>query len=230
MIAIQTLKVHEMCKANKYTAIVLFLTMLGILVEPARAEFFVWKDQETGISLSFPDTWAIANNQKPDDIFTIQAPGERDYASCRMRVREDRRVTIYPYQYDFEIQHIYAGFDFWRDYVGEYAGASLDRVLYDRGLINSVAGSADFTFISSAGPRTLMHGFAFAGFDDSSVYIFECSAEASSYARWHPVFKSILKSAEKELRDSVVVNGGYRKFQDDDDVMIRGDDILDTYK
>ncbi len=208
----------------------LCVLVLGTLKQPAMAEYFVWKDQKTGVSLSFPDTWKIANNQKPDDIFTIQAPGERDYASCRLRVREDRRATIFPYQYDFEIQHIYAGFDFWRDYIGEYAGASLDRVLYDRGLINSVASSADFTFVSSAGPRAMMHGFAFAGFDDTSVYIFECSAEVSAYERWHPVFKSILKSAEKELRDSVVLNGGYRKFQDDPPVMIRGDDILDTYK
>lgn len=197
---------------------------------PAVANSFVWQDKETGISLSFPDTWTVAHNQKPDDRLTVQAPGPRDYASCRLRVRDDRRPAIYPYPYDYNIQHIYLGFDFWQAYVGEYAGSSLDRVLYDRGLVNSIASSADFTFISSAGPRTLMRGFAFAGFDDNQVYIFECSAEVSAYNRWHPVFKSILKSAQKELRDTVIINGAYRKFQNDPPVIIRGDDILDSYQ
>lgn len=210
--------------------IITMLLCWGAGSAPGRAEYFIWRDPISGVALSYPDTWVIANNQKPDDRLTIQAPGPRDYASCRLRVRPDRRAAVYPYQFDYNVQHLYLGFDFWRAYVGEYAGASLDRVLYDRGLVNSIASSADFTFISSAGPKTLMRGFAFAGFEDNQVYIFECSAEVSAYDRWHPIFKSILKSAQKELRDTVTLNGGYRAFQNDPPVIVRGRTFLDSYE
>lgn len=196
----------------------------------ARSEYFTWQDPQSGVTLSYPDTWIIANNQKPDDRLTIQAPGVHDYASCRLRMREERRAEIYPYQFDSNVQHLYVGFPFWQSYVDEYAGASLDQVLYDRSMLNTIASSADFTFISSAGPKALMRGFAFAGLEDNQLYIFECSAEMDAYDRWYPIFRTVLKSLHKSLWDSLTVNGGYRDFQNDSPVIVRGKNILESYE
>ncbi len=75
-----------------------------------------------------------------------------------------------------------------------------------------------------------MRGFAFAGYEDGDLFIFECSSEYEAYPKWHPVFKSILKSGQKHLFASVQENGSYRRFQDDEAVRIIGRDLLDFYE
>lgn len=194
------------------------------------ASYFEWRDPVGHITMTFPDAWVRVHDQKPDDRVTVQAPGERDYASCRLRQRRDARALIYPKAYERSLQHVYIGFAFWEAYVGEYSGAVLHRVLSDRGLMNTIAGSADFTFLSSSGPPTLMRGFAFAGYDRDRLYVFECSAEYHAYTRWHRTFKGILKSLRKDAGVQLYDNGAYRRFLSDPPLVIRGHSVFEDFR
>ncbi len=223
--------VFMLIKSKQYFFTFLSLTLLFVLnFTTAKAEIFTWFNKETGVNISYPDTWQVAHNQKPDDLITLQAPGERDYASCRIRKRDDDRILIYPSDYERDLQHFFIGFDFWSNYVGEYSGTILHRIQSSRGFVNTIAGSAEYTFISSAGPKTLMRGIAFAGYDSGDVYIFECSAEYGSYDRWHPVFQSILKSAYKPIYEPLIPSGNYRPFLSDKALIIKGKTFLDDFE
>ena len=51
---------------------ILKTTILAALVlcgtyQAARADYFVWRDEKSGMSLSFPDTWRMDTGQQPND-------------------------------------------------------------------------------------------------------------------------------------------------------------------
>ena len=59
----------------------LALLSLAAFTTTARADYFVWRDEKSGMSLSFPDTWRIVRGRQKDDILTIMAPSGRAHAS-----------------------------------------------------------------------------------------------------------------------------------------------------
>ena len=46
----------------------IFIVVLA-LPNVAKADYFVWQDDKTGLSLTFPDTWKTVNNTNPDIVF-----------------------------------------------------------------------------------------------------------------------------------------------------------------
>ena len=61
----------------------------------AKADYFVWEDPKTGMSLSFPDTWDITNNQDPGDVVTVAAPSGRANSICSISSNEDKLYAIF---------------------------------------------------------------------------------------------------------------------------------------
>lgn len=197
----------------------------SVFAAPAQAEVFVWQDEHTKVSWTFPDRWAKGNNQKPDDAATILAPGA-DQASCRLRTREDRRFVIYPRHLDGSVQRLNVSRDFWADYAGQYDNTQLHSVTDNTGLGLAFASMADMSFYAGG---TVKRGLMSAGIYNDTAYIFECSAEASAYEKWHPIFQSVLHSVEMRPIREQNTNGYYRNFVDDRTLLIHNSRPEDLY-
>ncbi len=189
---------------------------------PVKAEYFVWQDRVSEISFSYPDRWTAIHAQKPDEVIRIVAPGAGDYATCRLRVRDDGRFKIHPPQLAPNIQRVHLSKTFWQQYVNEFEGGVLVSVTDNAGLGQGFASSAEMVFISDVGPRVSKRGFAFATIHYDRLFIAECSAEASVYEKWHNAFSGILKSVDFAPLYSPYLNGHYRNFSADGNLLIRG--------
>lgn len=191
-------------------------------VSSASAEVFYWRDVDTRVSVSFPDTWRVIHNQKPDDVFTVVAPSDGAMPMCRLRVREDRRFVIYPARFADNIQRVHFSRDFWEQYAGEYQAATLQDVHDDAGLGRGFGSYAHIAFISEAGPRMQRRGVAFAALYNDKAYILECSSEASAFEQWYRPFLSIAKSVDFRKEVHELPGGHYRHFPVDGKVRING--------
>ena len=156
----------------------ILVLLMCVLAAPAMAADFVWQDNESGLSLVFPDDWGQVSGQMPGDVFTVVAPGANNFASCRLNVSDDRRFVIYPRRFDAAIQRVAVSDAFWQDYMGHYSGAILQRVRDGQGLANGVGSRADMVFIDeTGGVKVLKRGFAFASLYQGEVTVFECSSD-----------------------------------------------------
>lgn len=206
------------------------LILLVIGTTSARAEVFVWKDPHSGVSLSFPDRWALTHNQKPDDIITITAPiitDANDHAACRIRAREDHRFSIYPARFHDEIQRVYFGPTFWNSYIAEYDRGRIDHVHDNAGLGLAHASYAEITFRDLSGVSK--HGIALAGLYNNKLYIFECAAKFDAFHKWKDAFGGILKSVDFEKIIQQNPTGQYRNFLGDRKTRIQGKRYFDSY-
>ena len=183
---------------------------------PARADYFVWRDHLTGLSLSFPDSWLVVANKEPDDLVTVMAPGGRGNAVCRVRAREDRRYLIYPPRFSAAIQKIDYGAAFWETYLGEYEDARLESVKDESGLGRGFASTAVADYRSAVpGPYMSRKGLMFASLYNGRAYITECSSHRDAFSRWKDDFLSIAKSVDFRKAHHEVLTGDYRNFMKD---------------
>ncbi len=195
-----------------------------------KAESFSYEDRDENFTISFPDTWKRVNNQKTDDEITIAAPGVNDYATCRVRVRKDRRYVIYPGKFDSDIQKVAYSRDFWNKYLGDYNDIVVDIFKDYSGLGRGYASMAEASYETAETVPVRKRGVMFATLYHDRVYIVDCSSEESVYYKWRPSFMSIVKSFEitSGVRHSKV-HGYYRAFDNDKKVKVLGRDKLDTY-
>lgn len=206
-----------------------FVALITFVSKPSQAEYFVWEDQVSEVSLSYPDLWQSIHLQKPDEVLNLVAPGEGHYAGCRVRVRDDGRFKIHPRYLAGSIQRLNVSRDFWEEYVHQYDNATLISVTDNAGLGPGFASFAEMAYISEVGPRVKKRGFAFATIHYDMLYVFECSSEISSFNQWREGFLSILKSVDIDLKFSPYLNGHYRNFPADGDIVIKGIKETDTY-
>lgn len=184
--------------------------------EFARADYYVWRDEATGVSISFPDTWRMVSNADPDDVITIMAPAGRGNAQCRVRTHEDGRYKIYPPRYDWAIQKIDFSFDFWTRYLGEYNDAQIFNVQNGAGLGRGYAGYAVAAYKSPVpGPYMNRQGLMFATLYHDDVYVLECSSHEDAFADWKGAFLSIAKSIDFRKTHHQLLTGHYRDFMKD---------------
>lgn len=194
--------------------LVLFLALAGSGPRAAFADVFVWQDAETGLSLSFPDTWSVANTADSDDIIRIIAPSRDNEAECRVRVRTDRRFVIYPPRYDASVQKVAYDRAFWVDFLDqEYTEPTIETFNGSGGLGRGYGSSVLASFIVS-GPESdsAKRGVAFAALYRDRAYIAECSALRGAYDKWNPIFRDIVKSIDFHKQSHELPTGHYRNF------------------
>jgi hypothetical protein len=213
-----------------FKTILVGAALCSMAVSTARAEIFYIEDQDDRFSISFPDLWAKVENQKPDDKLTIAGPGVNDFATCRVRVREDKRFLIYPREYASEIQRTSFTRDFWTDYLGEYDELTVDAFKDDSGVGKSYASMAEVSFMTAEGSLVRKRGLMFAGLYHDRAFIVDCSSQASLYEKWRPVFLSIIKSVDMSKVIFETPAGYYRDFLADPENTIEGPKKLDAYK
>ena len=196
-----------------------------------QAETFFYEDRDERFTLTFPDTWKRIGNQKADDQVTIAAPGVNDYATCRVRVRQDRRYIIYPGKFDSDVQKTAYSRDFWNTYLGEYDEVVIEAFKDYSGLGRGYASMAEAAYETAEGTPVHKRGVMFATLYHDRAYIAECSAEESVFYKWRPAFLSVIKSMDitSEVRHSKS-RGHYRSLNDkDEEVNVLGPRELDTY-
>lgn len=191
----------------------------------AHADYYVWKDSGTGVSLSYPDTWKMVSNADPDDVVTIMPPSGRAHAACRVRVRADARYSFYPEAYSWAIQPIAYSRDFWGKYLAEYDDSEIYMVRDGAGFGRGFASYALAEYDSAVqGPYMKRRALMFVSLYHDKAYILECSAHAEAFADWKKAFLSIAKSVNFQQISNGLTVGNYRDFLADPRIEFDGDE------
>jgi hypothetical protein len=183
----------------------------------AKADTFVWQDVVNDYTVSFPDSWKI---QTDDDVYTrlrIAGPLGDDYASCRMQVRPDGRLTIYPKRLlDTAVVETLG-----KDYLDKDVAQFDDARVLDYYAPASLGAKGDATgaqFTYNLDMRdddntmVPMRGVLLASIYGGSRYEMTCSSKADVYERWAPLFVSIMDSVELKSKYHPFPTGYYRNF------------------
>jgi hypothetical protein len=179
----------------------------------ARADYFVWQDAASGVSLTYPDTWRIVSNEQPHDVVTIMAPSGRAHAACRMRVRDDMRYAIFPPSYNDDIQQVAYSHKFWDDYLKEFSNPVVYNMVDKAGLGLGYASMAEAGYWDAVpGPVMQKEALLFAALYNNHVYVLECSAQAQTYAQWKQAFVGIAGSVDFVKVNHELFTGYYRNF------------------
>ena len=203
---------------------------IGLFSSPAIAsEVYQWQAPHTQFSATFPEDWRQVSDQQPDDVLTIQGPKDSDYAMCRLRQREDRRFVIYPRENAGAVQRSSYNYDFWKTYMGEFNGASLNDGHDNAGLGQGFASYADISFVPSVGPQIQKRGIMLASVYNDKAYIFECSADVKAFDKWDHTFLDILKSVNFRKEYYQNYSGNYRPFEADRKLEVDGVRQIDSY-
>jgi hypothetical protein len=189
------------------------LSVFCVLPSAARADYYLWRDADSGLTISFPDTWKVQNNAKPDDIITVMGPSDNDQPVCKVTVHDDRRYVIFPPEYGRDVQKVAVSTPFWKQYLGEYDGYDLNRVYDGGGLGRWHASYALASYKAHLG--TVMQtrrAIMFASLYNDKLYILECSSLNHAYEAWAPMFQSIVKSVDFKKAYHELPIGEYANF------------------
>lgn len=190
--------------------------LLCLTPAAAKADYYLWKHPETGMTLSIPDTWKTQNNLNPDTVFTAAGPSDNGQPLCRVDVREDKRFTIYPARYGDAVQKIAVSRPFWQSYLAQYDSYTIDRVQDGAGLGRWFASYALASYSRHFG-TTLQtrRAIMFASLYNDKLYVVECSALNHAYDRWGYVFRGIIKSVDFKKAYHELPTGEYANFLQD---------------
>ena len=199
-----------------FSKIIIAVAILLSGTTPARADYFVWRDAVTGLSLSFPDTWKIVSSKNPKDIITLNAPADRGFASCRVSVNDDRRYVIYPQRYNENIQHTALGDDFWHKYANRYDNGQVYSSKNSASLGRGWAGFAEIGYDGAVqGPYMRRDAVVLASIYNGDMYLVECSANQEAFPQWRSSFMAVANSIDFIPAYHQLRTGNYRDFLKD---------------
>lgn len=195
---------------NRFMA---FFIVALTVAAPARADYFVWQDPASGLTMTFPDTWKVQSNQQPDDILTIQAPAsDNAQPTCRVRARDERRALIFPPEYSRSVQRTFVSQQFWKDYMGAYDNYNLGP-LYEGGLGRGFGSYTTASYVKRDGTvYQTRSGIMFAAIYFDKLYIVDCSSLSDSFTEWVMPFRSIVKSIDFRKAHHERDYGDYANF------------------
>lgn len=199
--------------------IVLFLSLM-LVPTAAKADYYVWKDPKSGLTISFPDVWKKASNQNPADVFTIIGPsGNNANPKCTVKILSDKRFVIFPPRYGRDINQVAHSRSFWEEYLGQYDDYTLYDIYDDGGLGRWHASYtlAGYTRMNGT-VQERRRGIMFSSLYYDKMYTVECSAREHAYDDWHFKFMTIIKSIDFKKMYNEIPTGNYRDFLRDVDV------------
>lgn len=191
----------------------LILSLLVLTPTVARADYFLWKDPKSGLTISFPDTWEVVHNQKPDEVITVIGSSVHDNPVCKVAVNDDKRFVIFPAEYGRDVQKVAVSAPFWDKYLAQYEGYNLDRVYDGAGLGRWHASYALASYTTHSGTvLQVRRGIMFASLYNDKLYTLECSSLNHAYEAWAPAFKDIIKSVDFKKAYHEFPTGEYANF------------------
>ncbi len=195
------------------------LTLILFLISnPAYADYFLWEDPKSGLTVTFPDTWERQTVLNPDGILRIAAPSDGDDAVCTIKTYDDHRYTIFPSDYGRDVQKVAVSVPFWKSYMGHYDTYDIARVYDGGGLGRWIASYATASYATHDGTvMTNRRAIMFASLYYDTLYTVECSSYASSFEKWQRNFISVIKSIDFEKMYHGKSYGHYRNFLKDVD-------------
>lgn len=195
---------------------------VALCVPRAEASVVVWQDPVTKLSASYPDRWEEQINIAPDDKLTVVAPGVGYLASCRLKVREDRRFVVYPVRYSDEIQRLHVSADFWAEYLNQYEDVTVHTIKDNAGLGRGFASFAEVSFTPAVGVRAEKRGVMLASIYNGKLFVAECSSKEEVFDVFSRSFMSFMKSVNFRKEHFEFPSGHYRHFLDDCPLRING--------
>lgn len=194
----------------------LYLTLFALSIVPlsAQADYYVWQEPESGLTMSYPDTWKKRNNRHVDDVLSIVGPSSNNGdPTCDVKISNDKRYVIYPPEYGEAVQRDAVSLPFWKSYMANYDDYDLHNVFDGGGLGRWHASYALASYDKHNGSaleqrRAIM--FASLYFD--TLYIVECSSLNHDYERWVADFQSIIKSIDFKKSYHELPTGDYANF------------------
>ncbi len=201
------------------------LALLTGTASVAKADYFVWEDTKSGMTLSYPDTWQVENGQDPDDLVTLAAPSGRANAYCRIRSHEDKRYAIFPPRFNKDVQQVEYSLSFWDQYLREYQQPELYNLQNATGMGRGWASFAEAGYTASVPyPEMERRSVLFASLYNNRVYILDCSCHKDAFETWKGPFLSIAKSIDFKKANHELLTGHYRNFMNDGRIIMRGAD------
>ncbi len=204
----------------------LFLTVLSLLTftKIAHADYFVWADEKTGLSASFPDSWKIISNKQPDDVLSVALPSGDDNARCFIRADLDKRFIIYPQHLRDEVQRVAFSKDYWKDYNATYNNVQILGYGDETGLGKGYASTQMITYTTPP-DEPFENRAAIMSVSNyyDKTYVAQCSAKQDSYQKYATAFLSFMKTIDmkKAYHELTIgnhprnfINGGTLEFKD----------------
>ena len=145
------------------------VAFFGLAVQSASAEVFVWRDQASKMTVSYPDTWRHANNQNPNDRLTVLASGPNDFAQCVVNIQEEGRFKVYPVGLSAPIQRLYVSAEYWDEYLARYDNPVLHDGYDNRGLGDGNASMVSVSYTTAKGAKMQRRALGFASYFDNRL-------------------------------------------------------------
>ena len=202
-----------------FTFLVLFMVST-IASNVAKADYFVWEDPKSGLTMSFPDTWQRQTlREGAGEVLRIVAPSQNDDPVCTINVTDDKRYTIFPADYGDGVQRTAVSIPFWKSYMANYDDYTIGRVFDGAGLGRWRASYAFASYDKRAGTAYQQRrGIMFASLYNDKLFIVECSSLAHAYETWGPNFRSVIKSIDFKKMYHEHMVGEYADFLKDADL------------
>lgn len=203
---------------------VLFVFVIVALLSAsaARADIFLWQDPDFDYQISYPDTW---RRQAPDTPTTrLVVAGPSDRALCRVKADTDGRAVIYPKHLMKAAVNTQLNQDFWWEEVAQYDNARLLDMYQSAGIGqgNATMVVAGYTIPDGMGNDILMQAVMFSTLYADMRYTVGCSAEASKFVEWQPLFMSVMGSSTFDPRYMPYAHGLYwRDYSKDKQLILR---------
>jgi len=195
----------------KFKALILAAVLLSPSV--AKADYFVWKDEKTGLAITFPDTWKMQNNVGDNTILTVMGSSHNDQPVCKVDVKDDKRFTIYPAHYGPDVQKVAVSVPFWQQYLAQYDKYTLGNVYDGVGLGRWYASYAVAGYTRHFGSvMQSRRAVMYASLYRDKLYVIECSALDHAYEAWQNDFRGIIKSVDFKKAYHEVPTGEYADF------------------
>lgn len=198
--------------------------------QAAQANYFVWTDPDTEMTMSYPDTWVRVNNQKPGDRMTIAAPGD-DMARCTVHIQEDKRFLYFPLRYQDAVQKVAFSTEFWSDVFANYANVKVHRFLDGSGLGKGVGSYVLITY-DELWPKdeTGLAGIMLVSLYHDDAYVASCTSKKEAFDAWRGYFGSIISSIDFKKVPHELFVGEYRDFLNDINLIFSRQDGLESIK
>lgn len=208
-------------KMKNYIKILMAVLVLAPSV--AKADYFVWADEQTGLTASFPDSWKIIANRQPDDVLTVALPSGDDKAQCLIRADIDKRFLIYPQHLRKDVQRVAFSKDFWKDYNATYQNVQVLGFGDETGMGKGYASTEMITY-TTAPDEPFENRAAIISVSNyyDKTYIAECSSRQNAYSKYATAFLSFMKTIDqKKAYHELTIGNHPRDFLQDPEMEFR---------
>lgn len=205
---------------------------VSTFAKTSHADYFVWADEKTGLTASFPDSWKITANQQPDDVLTLSLPSGNDDAKCFIRADLDKRFLIYPQHLRKDVQKVAYSKDFWKEYNATFQNVQVLGYGDETGMGKGYASTQMITY-SSAPDEPFENRAAIMSVSNyyDKTYIAQCSAKQDSYSKYATSFLSFMKTIDmKKAYHELRIGNHPRDFLQDPHMEFRDPNAVSTHR